>query len=53
MITVRVRGKHNEAQLALLIAGETKGRVFVNYPIKNHTRKVRGKNIYKVTNGLV
>lgn len=53
MITVRIHKRHDEAQFALLMAGETKGRVYVNYPIKGHTRKVYGKELYEVTRGLV
>ena len=53
MITVRIGKRHDEAQFALLMAGETKGRVYTNYPIKGHTRKVYGQKLYKVVNGLV
>lgn len=53
MITVRMGRRASEAHLALLIAGETVGRVYTNYPIKGHTRKLRGKQKYLVIKGTV
>ncbi len=53
MITVRLHSRVKETELALLIAGETMGRVYVNYPIKGHTRKLYKQNKYLITNGTI
>lgn len=53
MIIIRGGKRSKEAGIALDIAGYVNAKVYVNYPIKGHTRKVYKKELYEVTNGLI
>ena len=53
MIIVKLGRKERERAFALLIAGETTGRVYTTFPIPKHTRKQRRSKLYRVTRGSV
>ena len=46
---LKIYGKREEELRLLPILAEFKVRVLTSYPIKGRTRKVQGKNSYKVT----
>lgn len=49
MLKIYGNNRMTEEELLTMLA-EFKVRVFINYPIKGRTRKVRGTNLYKVVN---
>lgn len=47
---LKIYAKREEELRLLPILAEFKARVIASYPIKGRTRKIQGKNAYKVVN---
>ena len=48
---IKILGKKvYELELLMVLAEYPRLRVFLNYPVKGRTKKVRGKELYKVVN---
>lgn len=55
MIKIILRNKERETKLVDLLHSDLipKGRVFVSFPIKGMTKKVRGGKMYRVINSHI
>lgn len=53
MIVIKLGRKERERDFALLIAGETQGRVFTTFAIPKHTRKVRRSKLHRITSARI
>lgn len=50
MLKIYSANRSAEYELLEFLAEFPKHRVFINYPIKGRTRKVRGTQLYRVVN---
>lgn len=50
MLKIRGNRRSAEVDLAMMLAGEAKWRVYLNFPVRYHTRKLRGTKWYLFVN---